>query len=151
MENYLFILCIISMYVCNAQIGMEFEYDNFENQLLTYKPLHNSQISKKDFDYANMIIRETKSATAHNSKNFNLSDYFNVLVAFLMLKESKENIKIAFEKFKNTEGSCQYIISFEKSVEKNPNYSIIREAYNKELGKCKAKPDQEKLFDISVF
>lgn len=151
MKNYLFILFIISIYSCNAQNGTEFEYDNFENQFLNYKPKQNSQISKKDFDYANMIIKETKSATNNNSKNFNLADYFNVLSAFLTLKESRENIKIVFEKFKNAEGSCEYIISFEKSVEKNPKYDIIREDYNKELDKCKAKPVQDKTFNISEY
>ncbi|WP_117885773.1 hypothetical protein [Aureibaculum luteum] len=151
MKNYLLILFIVSISFCNAQTGTEFEYDNFENQFLSYEPKQNAQISKKDFDYASMIVKETKSATKNNPENFNLADYFNILSAFLTLKESEKNIKIAFEKFKNAEGSCEYMLSFENSIKTNPKYDVIRADYLNKLKECTSKSTLEKKFIIDEY
>lgn len=151
MKNYTLILFIIGIFSCNAQNVTSFSYDNFENQLLLYQPEQNSKISKKDFDFANMILRETKSATNNKSDNFNLGDYFNILEAFVTLKESKKNINIAFEKFINADDSCEYVIAFEKSIKKNPKYDIIREDYLNKLKECISEPIVEKKFDIEKY
>lgn len=136
---------------CKAQNDVTFEYDNFENQFLSYIPTQNPKISEKDFAYANMILKETKSATKNNAKNFNLADYFNILSAFLTLKESEKNIKTAFEKFKNADGSCEYILSFENSIKTNQKYDIIRTDYLKKLKECKSKSTVEKKFNIEEY
>ena len=151
MKNYLLILFAICLYSCNAQNANELEYDNFEKQFLNYEPIQNSQVSKKDFDYASMIIKETKSATKNNTENFNLADYFNILSAFLTLKESEKNIKTAFEKFKYADGSCEYVLSFENSINENPKYDIIRADYLKQLKKCKQKSITESQLNIEEY
>ena len=138
MKKHLFILFIISIYSCNAQDRTEFEYLNFEIQFLSYEPKQNSQISKTDFDYANMIITETKSATKNNPESFSSSDYFNILSAFLTLKESEKNIKIAFQKFEMAEGSCEFSLYVEKKVQKNEKYDIIRADYLELVKECKS-------------
>lgn len=151
MKNYLLLFFTISIFSCNAQNGAEFEYDNFENQFLSYQPTQSSQISKNDFDYASMIIEETKSATKNNPENFNLADYFNILTAFLTLKESEKNIKTAFEKFKNADGSCEYVLSFENSINKNSKFDIIRADYLEKLKECKQNSIIEKKFSIEEY
>lgn len=151
MKNYLLLFFTISIFSCNAQNGAEFEYDNFENHFLSYQPTQSSQISKNDFDYASMIIKETKSATKNNPENFNLADYFNILTAFLTLKESEKNIKTAFEKFKNADGSCEYVLSFENSINKNSKFDIIRADYLEKLKECKQNSIIEKKFSIEEY
>ena len=151
MKNYILILFTISQFSCNAQNRAELKYDNFENQFLSYEPTQNSQISKEDFDYASMIIKETKSATKNNPDNFNLSDYFNILSAFLTLKESEENIKTAFNKFKNADGSCEYVLSFENSINKNAKFDIIRADYLEKLKDCKQDSNVENKFNIEEY
>lgn len=151
MKNYILILFTISQFSCNAQNRAELKYDNFENQFLSYEPIQNSQISKEDFDYASMIIKETKSATKNNPDNFNLSDYFNILSAFLTLKESEENIKTAFNKFKNADGSCEYVLSFENSINKNAKFDIIRADYLEKLKDCKQDSNVENKFNIEEY
>ena len=151
MKNYILILFSICLFSCYAQNGTEFEYDNFEKQFLIYEPIQNFQVSKKDFDYASMIIKETKSATKNNPENFNLADYFNILSAFLTLKENEKSITIAFEKFKNAEGSCEYLLSFENYINNNSKYDIIRANYLEKLKKCKQNPIAKTKFNIEEY
>lgn len=145
------LLLILSTVFCNAQNEIEFIYDDFENQLLSYQSKQNPDISKKDFDYGSMILNETKSATENNPENFNLADYFNVLSAFITLKESTENIKIAFEKFENAKGSCEYFLFFENSVKTNSKFDIIRADYNKKLEECKSNPIKKDKLDLAEY
>ena len=151
MKNYLTILFIIIIYSCKAQNGTEFDYNNFESQFLSYEPKQNSQISKTDFDYGNMIIKETKSATKKNPENFSSSDYFNILSAFLTLKESEKNIKLVFQKFEEAEGSCELSLYLKKKIEKNAKYDIIRADYLNKLKECKSKSIGTQQFVIEEY
>ncbi|TVZ26531.1 hypothetical protein JM83_1498 [Gillisia sp. Hel_I_86] len=151
MKNYILIILTISAFNCNAQNDVTFEYDNFEKQFLSYKPTQSPNITEKDFDYANMILKETKSRTKNNPENFNLADYFNILSAFLTLKESEKNIKTAFEKFKNADDSCEYVLSFENSITTNPKYDIIRADYLNKLKECKSRSITETKFIIEEY
>lgn len=151
MKNYIIILLVFCIFSCKAQNENEFEYDNFENQVLSYHPKENAQVSKKDFVYGNMIIKETKSATKNNPENFNLADYFNILSAFLTLKESEKNISVAFEKFKNADGSCEYVLSFENSIKTNPKFDVIRADYLDKLKECKSTAIVEKKFEVEEY
>lgn len=151
MKNYILILLVISFFSGNAQNKTVFEYESFENQFFTYEPYQNPKTSKKDFDYASMILRETKSAINNKLENFSVADYFNILSAFLSLKESKENIFIVYQKFKENEESCEYIIRLEETIKKSPKYDIIRKDYNKELAKCKSNYTTEKEFNIFEY
>lgn len=151
MKNYLILLFLIINLSCIAQSKSNFDYSNFENQLISYEPKQNPNTSEKEYNYGVMIIQETKTSIKNDPKNFNVADYFNILSAFLNLKESKENIKMAFQKFKNAEGSCEYILRYENSIEKNSKYDIIRADYNEQLVKCKSKTVSEKELDLSEY
>lgn len=151
MKNYILILFTIITFLGNAQDKIKFEYENFEIQLLDYKPIKNSKTSEKDFDYAKMILKETKSATKNNPTNFVVTDYFNVLSAFLTLNEGEENIKTAFEKFKNANGSCEYILSYNNHIKTNPKYDIIRADYLNKLKDCKTRSIAETKFNIDEY
>lgn len=152
MKKYITIITLLIFNIsCIAQNEYQFDYANFETQFLSYNPTKNSTISQKEYDYAILIIEDTKNAMKNNPRNFNLADYFNVLSAFLNLKESEQNIHIAYAKFKDAEGSCEYILSFEKSIMNNPKYDIIREKYNRDLALCKAKPATAEVFNMEDY
>jgi len=156
MKSLKFKLPIIFLIIASSCKGQEsnqteFTYKNFEKQIISYKPNQNKDVSKKDFDYGLMILNETKNTVNGNFDSFNLANYFNILSAFLTLKESDKNIKIAFEKFKNANNSCEYFISFERLVAKNPKYNIIRTEYNSILKKCKSNQVDKSEFNIEKY
>lgn len=124
---------------------------DFESQILNYNPKKIENVSEKDYNYALMILKETKESVKYKPENFNLADYFNILNAFLTLKETKQNIKVAFNKFIHEKGSCEYIKAFENSIKNNPKYDLVRDDYNQQLVRCKASTNIAKEPDIKEY
>ncbi|RZJ91953.1 MAG: hypothetical protein EOO20_03465 [Chryseobacterium sp.] len=135
----------------SQELSTKFTLENFETQVLNYSPKKIPNVSDKDYNYGIMILNETKEAVKNKPGNFNLADYFNILNAFLSLKETKENVNVAFKKFVAAKGSCEYIIAFESSIKSNPKYDIVREDYNQQLNKCRSNTDVKKELDISEY
>lgn len=146
---FLFLVLLFLLKARDSQGQKFFSDSDFEHQVLYYQP--EQRVSDKDFAYAKMILRETKSATENNPANFNVADYFNILSAFLTLRESQENLNLAFQKFANADGSCEYLTNFEKKVSETAKYEPIIEDYMKELARCKANPDLHKAFDPDSY
>lgn len=144
-----FIFGFITTY--SQQISTKFTIDDFENQILNYDSNKRPNVSDKDYNYGIMILKETKASVKNRPENFNLADYFNILNAFLNLSETKENINVAFRKFVDANGSCEYILAFESNIKNNPKYDIVREAYNLQLIKCKSSIGLKEEFDISEY
>lgn len=151
MNKIIIITLLLFNVSCKAQNEFQFDYENFDNQFILYNPTQNPNTSKEEFEFGNKIIEDTKNSIKNDPKSFYITDYLNILSAFLTLKESKENINVVFRKFKDAEGSCQYIIYSEKAIEKNSKYDPIREDYIKELENCKSKTALKKEFDISEY
>ena len=110
MRPFIVVLLIISAsHCCNAQANKPaFTYDDFERQIIDYQPGQNN-LPEKDYNHGVMILNETKKNVKGDPKNFNRADYFNILSAFLSLKEKKETIMIAFEKFRHSEGRLRIL------------------------------------------
>ena len=144
------ILITILSFKAQAQKDHIFSYQDFENEILKYKPEKRDQVTKEKFDYGVMILNETVKSVKNDAINFNLADYFNILTAFASLKESDANIKLAFEKFKNAPGSCEYFIIFEKNINGSPIYEPIKNAFNAQLALCKSGT-MTILFDIEDY
>jgi hypothetical protein len=62
----------------------------------------------------------------------------NVLSTLASLKEPKETLDTAFGTFAAAEGSCEYILSFESSIQNIRKHGAPWEADYQELTKCKA-------------
>ncbi|KFC19543.1 hypothetical protein IO90_09670 [Chryseobacterium sp. FH1] len=139
------------MDIYSQALSNKFTVDNFENQILNYNPNKIPFVSDKDYNYGIMILKETRDSVKNKPENFNLADYFNILMAFLKLNETNENINVAFKKFVNAKGSCEYILAFESSFKNSPNYDIIRENYNQQIAKCQSNTEVEKELDISEY
>lgn len=142
---------ILSAFIgCNAQTNTtNFNYDDFEKQVIAYKPKQND-LSEKDFKRGTMILEETKKATKNNPVNFNRADYYNVLSSFLSLKETDENIKLAFEKFKNSEGCCEYFLAV--GLFSSSNYDLLRPDIDEQIAACSSSSNSNSnSFDLKAY
>ncbi len=130
-----------------------FTLENFDKEILKYEPIKRSTITEKDFNFASMVIRETKQAIEGDPDGLNRGDYFNVLVAFLSLDESEQNIQLAFDKFSNSEGACEYFTNdkFKKSVVENEVYAPIRAQFNVRAAECAKTAQPEEPFDLATY
>lgn len=117
--------------------GQALASDGFEQQVLEYQPNSKNGASAADVEHTTRILEEVKSRTKNDPSKFDVVDYFNVLSAFLTLKESKANIDLAFNKFIAAEGSCDFVLMMESNVSKNDKYKPIVEIYAGHLEKCK--------------
>jgi len=153
MKQILILLLAITTLSCNAQINKQskFNNENFEQKFLAYEPEQKEGVSKKDFTEGVMIINNVKKDVKNNPKNFNVVDYLNIMSAFLTLNENEKNVKIAFNKFVASEGSCEYILYSESSFKNKPKYKIILDDYLVELSKCKSNEIVEKSFNIKEY
>lgn len=106
-------LILSAVSFCKGQEKQQnkFTLENFDVQILNYQPIKN-EVNKKYFTDGVIFLEETKKRIRKNNST-DVSDYWNILTVFSNLKESNENIDIAFEKFINTGNSCEYLESFE--------------------------------------
>lgn len=119
---------------CKAQTSTpDFNSESFEQQVLAYQPKQ-GHLSEKDYKYGLMILNEVKKDVNNNPANFTCPDYFNILSSFLSLRENIETVEMAYEKFKNSEGSCEYFLS--KGLFKAAKYNIIRSDVEKQITIC---------------
>ncbi|GGH03544.1 hypothetical protein [Pedobacter zeae] len=135
-------LSVILFIACNTVYAQQsgFTYEGFEKEILKFKPQKKNGVAQDKFDYASMILSETKKATKDNPDNFNLADYFNVLFAFLTLNIPDDALDIAYKKFSSAPGSCEYLIAFKDKVNQGKIYDRIRQRYMADLGKCNGIP-----------
>lgn len=144
MRLFIAIICFgLTYHSCLAQNTPLFSETQFEKQIMNFSP-QQGQLSTKDFDYANMILTEVKKAIKNDSEGFNRADYFNVLSAFLTLKMNKEEIQLAFNKFKNSEGSCEYFTS--ERIFRSTKYDALRPDIEKQKSICNGKSEKPKPF-----
>jgi hypothetical protein len=153
MKNNITIFLLITGITISCELvgQIQLTYDNFENQIINYEPKQNSNVTDDDYNYGLMILGDIKNGVKNDPANFNLTNYFNVLSAFLTLKESEENIKLAFRKFVDAEGSCDYVVSFESSIRKNKKFDIIIDEYDKQLLICKQTVNEEEELNIPEY
>ena len=133
----------------NKQI---FTLENFEKEVLAYSPVKTENLTQKELNFGTMVLEETKKATKQTPSNFNNADYFNILSAFLTLKESPENVVIAFQKFSASEGSCEYLMAFEKDVMNNDKYIPLRKKWIANQLNCEKSGNYKKeVIDIDKY
>lgn len=151
MKKYILFLFVIAHFSCDAQHLIAFDYNNFEKQFLAFEPVQNAQTSDSEYEYGRMIIRETKSSVENDPSNFNVAYYFNALSAFITLNESDANVITAFKKFIDADGSCDYILSYEKDIGNDSRYDVVRADYVKALNNCKQGIAAEADVDIVAY
>lgn len=151
MKHLISPIFLLSIFInCNAQSKKyTFNYDNFEKEILTYEPEQN-EVSDKDYEHGVFVLNEVKKDVRNDVKGFNRADYFNILSSFLSLKESKQNIIIAYEKFKNSEGSCEYFTT--SGFFKSYKFDLIRDDIEKQILLCKTSMLKESTeIDLKIY
>lgn len=136
MKNFFALLLVTSFLgSCHTQTSeARFTYDDFEEQVIAYEPIQND-LSDKDYNYGTMILSEMKKDVKNDPSNFNSADYFNVFSSFLTLEEDEETLKIAFDKLKHAEGSCEYFLA--SKMFESSKYDLLREEINNQILACK--------------
>jgi Family of unknown function (DUF6624) len=149
-QIFLTFLVITSFSNCYAQSGKtNFNYADFERQVIAYEPKQND-LSENDYNHGTMILTETKKAVKNNPANFNRAYYFNILSCFLSLKENIDNIKVAFEKFKNSEGSCDYFLS--EGQFSSYKFDVIRNEIDMQIFVCNTlTPEGSSSFNLKGY
>jgi hypothetical protein len=147
MKNLLFIIfALLTFSTCKAQSrGIVFTEKNFDTEFLNYQAIQKDGVSKENFDYAQVILSETKKALKNDIKNYHVTHYWNIATAFSTLMERNENIQVVFMKAVKSEGVCEYFESFEKV--KNHFSKDIPDLYKREREKCLEKVGVLKIFD----
>ncbi|MFK8160838.1 MAG: hypothetical protein AB8H12_00105 [Lewinella sp.] len=140
----LFLLSFLVGFLSAQEARSAFTEGGFEEQALRYTPPQRVGVSDKDYSFGQMVLKETVRQTEDNPAEFNRADYFNVLSAFLTLKEPDQAIELSFEKFLRSSGSCEYLIELWETVKSNPKYTPIRKAWKKAKADCEEGDDTDK-------
>lgn len=141
-KNLLIKVIYISFFIINNNsiTGQTTLKINFESQILNYKPVKKSNISEKNYKRAINILNQTIIAVDGKVENFNVADYWNITVAFLLLNESKEKVEIAFIKGIKTDRKmmCTYTQLLYDNGKRTYNrfFQIIPESFNKFIQSC---------------
>ncbi|WP_178984706.1 hypothetical protein [Winogradskyella helgolandensis] len=138
---------ILSTFICcNAQTNeFTFSYENFEKEIIGYEPKQN-EVSDKKFEHSVFVLNEVKKDVNNDALGFNRADYFNILSSFLTLNESKKNILIAYNKFKKSEGSCEYFVG---GLFKSDKFDLIRDDIENQILLCKTS-SLEKSTEVNL-
>ncbi|MEM5564335.1 hypothetical protein WNY78_04440 [Psychroserpens sp. AS72] len=150
MKNLFFIILALLTFNAGAQSNkIVLTEMNFDTEFLKYEAIQKDIVSKENFDYAEMILSQTRKKLKNDIKNYNVTHYWNIATAFSTLNESKENIEIVFKKATKSKGVCEYFKSF-KDV---PNHfsEDIPDLYKKEEQKCMKKLDTVEPLNPIVY
>ncbi|MET2984553.1 hypothetical protein [Aureibaculum conchae] len=145
--KFLITLLFITSFIEGQE--MKFTYDNFDNEVLKYKPIQRENVSDEDYKNGLFKLNETKLSVKYNASNLNSGDFWNITMAFVNLKEPKSNIKIAFTKaisFSNN-NVCLYVDKFGPSgLDK-----IITETFNNFYKGCKKERTKKTVLDLEAY
>jgi hypothetical protein len=148
----LFLFLVYFLPTCTAQTQPALLHaETFEQEVLAYVPQLKEGLTQDKINYGNRILDEVKSGVKKRAEKFTVADYFNVLSAFLTLNEREENIRLAFQKFKASEGSCEYLLAFKNIVLENEKYDIIQSEFIEAARQCEASQGATEAFDIKDY
>lgn len=151
MKYLILSIFILSTFInCNAQSNnFTFSYDNFEKEIMVYEP-EQREVSDKNFAHGVFVLNEVKKDVKNDILGFNRADYFNILSSFVTLNESKKNIITAYNKFKKSQGSCEYFMS--SGIFKSSKFDLIRDDIEKQTLLCQTSNTNESTeIDIKTY
>lgn len=127
-----------------------FTYADFEAQFMVFEPQQPSTVSAKDFEFAEMVIRETKSAVAQDVDGFNIADYWNIATAFARLQAPERDLELVWQKILAAESHCEYLIELQPH---SPLDDIFPEAYARQVALCRGEAAQKtpQPFDLNAY
>lgn len=148
--KYSFLITLLLLTLsCKSQEHTKFTYEDFDIQILDYKPQKNG-VSENSFQDALKFLAETQNRIRKNGKA-DISDHWNILTVFSNLDESNDNIDIAFKKFVHEERSCDYIISFEDYLDRYKEYISSKLKKRLEICKNNAQPENSQSINVEDY
>ncbi len=132
--------------------AVKFTEKNLEQKILTYKPPHRENVSKKDFDRGVFILNEVRKDIKKDNLKFSYSDYWNLMTSFHYLEEPQEHAVLVFQKAidDNPKSICEYIDAFgEKAVTRLSN--SIPEVFLPFYKNCDKMKSAEEIFDSQKY
>lgn len=148
-KTYFIILSFLVFYICRAQSNeIKLTTENFEKDFLNYQPVQKSNVSEKNFEWAQFVISETKKSIKEKNGNYNAAHYWNIISAFDILQENIETLKLVFIKLANSKGGCEYITSYKDRVKFDDK---IPELYNQYDKSCKSEQKDDKELNIDKY
>lgn len=148
-KTYFIILSFLIFYICRAQSNeIKLTTENFEKDFLNYQPVQKSNVSEKNFEWAQFVISETKKSIKEKNGNYNAAHYWNIISAFDILQENIETLKLVFIKLANSKGGCEYITSYKDRVKFDDK---IPELYNQYDKSCKSEQKDDKELNIDKY
>lgn len=148
-KTYFIILSFLVFHICRAQSNeIKLTTENFEKDFLNYQPVQKSNVSEKNFEWAQFVISETKKSIKEKNGNYNAAHYWNIISAFDILQENIETLKLVFIKLANSKGGCEYITSYKDRVKFDDK---IPELYNQYDKSCKSEQKDDKELNIDKY
>ncbi|QXV63808.1 hypothetical protein INP83_11895 [Mucilaginibacter sp. 21P] len=127
MKRLVLILIMVCSRIVFAQTPTYFNSSEFAKEVLKYKPMMRAGVTEKRFAYAQRILEETRSSVKNDPTRLNAADLWNITTAFVVLKEPRQNIELAFTRAIQADprAICEYI----KSIGNNGLDTLIPEKY----------------------
>lgn len=148
----LFIFAFISIKAQNSQL---FTYENFETEIINFKPIQRENVSNESYNKAIKTLNYTCSKTENKVENFNVADYWNITFSLIRLEEPKHNIEIAFKKGvdKDTSSMCEYINAVKKMAPQTiEKFTVsIPEVFIEFYKICKKIEIDDEVIDIEKY
>lgn len=126
-----------------------FKADKLGEQILAYKPEKRAEVSERDYKYGLMLLRETVSATKGEPENLNVSDYWNITMAFLSLGEPAPHVDLVFRAA--LAADLKTICVYADAMGTGNLAEVIPETYLLFEGKCAQLPVESKAFDLDEY
>lgn len=129
-----------------------FTESNFDNKILTYKPIQREGVSNESFSKGTFILESAVNQLKEKGLEYTYADYWNFTAAFMHLKEPKAYTSIPFQKAinQNSDAICEYIEAFGEKAVKNLSEAIPETflPFYKNCGKSKRGED---IFDAKKY
>ena len=127
-----------------------FTYSGFEDQFMDYEPGKRPGVSDKDYEFAQMVIRETKAAVTGDPEGFNIADYWNISTAFVRLNLPKADLQLVWQKVLASDGHCEYLTELQQHTSLD---QLFPEEYQQALLDCQDEglSTTEEKFDLETY
>ena len=142
-------LLIVPPLLPAQQTSESFTEAGFPSQVLNYHPAQREGVPPAAYARATNILEQTRSATKGDPANLNVSDYWNITTAFVMVHEPSENIRLAFSKAIAIDPAT--ICSYVKAMGPSQLDMLIPETFLPFYTRCLEKQSASKGFDAAQF
>ncbi len=148
----LFVITMLPISLFAQLSGVKFTASNFESRILSYQPIKKEGVTIDNFDRGIFILNAAKSDVKDDQMKFTHADYWNILTAFIYLKEPQNHLDLAFQKAidNNPEATCELIDAFGDKAVKRLTEAVPK-VFLPFYETCKNTMKVEEVFDPKSY